>query len=354
MKEIIASYFAGELSSDKKEEFFRQLSENQEYEDEFVRMQNIWSLAGLSTPDSDLEDANYYLEEFKKRRSHKQMRTLFTTLAKYAAILLVGMFVAYGVLTRFQPVKQETTYNQLTVPAGQRVQLKLQDGTIIWLNSLSTLTYPSAFTGDIREVALDGEAYFDVSKDAKRAFIVKTNKFDIRVFGTEFNVLAYSDNSLSEVSLLKGSVEVKPAGKNEAYRMKENEKISFKNEKIISNTKNPDSQSDKKNAEEKPDKLPGKGILENKLEFSEIKDYDYFRWKEGLICFNNETVGDIMEKLHKIYDIQINVNKPTLLKLRYSGKFRTIDGVEQVIKVLQLEHKFYFERDKEKNLITIK
>ena len=95
------------------------------------------------------------------------------------------------------------------VPAGQRVELVLEDGTRVWLNSKSKLTYPTSFGKKEREVILDGEGYFEVTKNEKAPFIVKTHKYDIKVLGTTFNISAYQNKlSAFETSLLEGAVEV--------------------------------------------------------------------------------------------------------------------------------------------------
>ena len=144
---------------------------------------------------------------------------------------------------------------------------------------------------------------------------------DIQVLGTEFNVTAYSGSSDFEVSLLRGSIELSSPNLSSGYRMKEKENIKLQNNKLISKN---------------------------------ISDYDYFRWKEGLICFNNESVATIIEKLKLYYDIDIEVYNPKFMNSRYSGKFRTKDGIEQVLKVLQIEHKFTYTKNNDLNLITIK
>lgn len=95
-------------------------------------------------------------------------------------------------------------------------------------------------------------------------------------------------------------------------------------------------------------------ISDGKFQSSIIENYDYFRWKEGVLCFDNESIETIFKKLELYYDINIKIEKKSLLKLRYSGKFRTKDGVEQVLKVLQLEHKFDYTVNSNLNLITIK
>ena len=169
---------------------------------------------------------------------------------------------------------------------------------------------------------MDGEAYFKVKKGQKHAFIVRTKEVDINVLGTEFNVIAYRDNSITEISLVSGSIEVKGATvPNGTFIMEANNLVR---------------------------------ISDGKFHSSIIKNYDYFRWKEGVLCFDNESIENIFKKLELYYDINIKVEKKSLLKLRYSGKFRTKDGVEQVLKVLQLEHKFDYTVNSNLNLITIK
>ena len=87
---------------------------------------------------------------------------------------------------------RRSSYTEITVPKGQRVHLTLPDGSEAWLSSLSTLKWPSVFSSDARTVELDGEGFFTVTKDASRPFTVQTQKYDVRVLGTEFNVYAYS------------------------------------------------------------------------------------------------------------------------------------------------------------------
>ncbi len=93
----------------------------------------------------------------------------------------------------------------------------------------------------------------------------------------------------------------------------------------------------------KPDEI---AVANNgRLETSHISDYNYFKWKEGLFCFENESIQDLIDKLQLYYDIQIDVQRPSLLQYRYSGKFRIKDGVEHVLKVLQLKHKFTYTKE---------
>lgn len=264
-----------------------------------------------------LNQADNRADNQKKKRT-VSFRKIGYELAKIAAILIIF----WGGTKLFETNTTEEsiiTYQTLYVPAGQRAELILPDSTRVWLNAHSKLIYPVSFGKGNRQVELNGEAYFDVVHNEKQPFIVKTRQMDIQVLGTEFNVTSYSSDF--EVSLLRGCIELSSPNLSSTYRMKEKEHIKLKNNKLIINN---------------------------------ITDYDYFRWKEGLICFNNESVATIIEKLKLYYDINIETHNKKFLNSRYSGKFRTKDGIEQVLKVLQIEHKFSYTKNNDLNLITIK
>ena len=174
---------------------------------------------------------------------------------------------------------------------------------------------------DSRSVELDGEAYFEVKRTEAAPFTVKTSKARIRVLGTEFNVIDYREEKDFEVSLLKGRVELGADGQSGSYLMKPGERVVGEAGKFVS---------------------------------SNIQDPDYFKWREGMICFNELPISEIMERLSLYFDVKIDLRNQQLADEHYTGKFRTKDGVEQVLRVLQLEHRFTYKRDNENNVIIIK
>lgn len=97
---------------------------------------------------------------------------------------------------------------KLSVPAGQRINIELADGTVVWLNSRTSIQYPAVFNGKERKVSINGEAYFEVAHNRKQPFIVETPKGQVEVTGTKFYVEAYSDNNDFVTSLIEGSVNV--------------------------------------------------------------------------------------------------------------------------------------------------
>lgn len=238
------------------------------------------------------------------------------------AAFLVVVFAAGFAFQRFLSGQPETTMQSIHVPAGQRAELTLADGTKVWLNAKTTLTFPTYFDGNTRNVHLDGEGYFKVAHDASQPFIVNTEQYDIRVLGTEFNVLAYAGTPFFETSLLEGSVEVySPSTPGSAIQLNPNMYVYLED-----------------------------GVLKRK----QIEHRSYFQWREGLISFYDATVADMIAKLQLYYDVKINVHNDKLLQSHYSGKFRTKDGVEHVLKVLQLRNKFTYEKNEDLNIITIK
>lgn len=311
-KEILQRYVEGNVSPEEIIAVVDWLDADESHVREFMALHKLNDISLLNQPDSKVD--------VQKKKKTITFRQIGYELAKIAAILI--LFWGGTKLYETASVKENViAYQTLYVPAGQRAELILPDSTHVWLNARSKLVYPISFGKDIRQVELNGEAYFDVIHNEKQPFVVKTPQMDIQVLGTEFNVTAYSSSSDFEVALLRGCIELSSPRLSSNYRMKEKEHIRLQNNKLIS---------------------------------KDISDYDYFRWKEGLICFNNESVATIIEKLKLYYDIDIEVYNQKFINSRYTGKFRTKDGIEQVLRVLQIEHKFTYTKNNDLNLITIK
>lgn len=287
---------------------------------------------------TDASTGNYhqYLEERKKWNAlllhlHLGQKDNATSvkgksfdLWKFAGIAAsIALLVALSWIQFGMKELQETGLQSVLVPAGQRVQLVLEDGTKVWLNSNTTFSYPTSFGNKVREVELEGEGFFEVSKNARKPFVVKTKKYDIKVLGTTFNVYAYNhEASTFETSLLCGSVDVSSIeNKNNHIVLKAKEKVSEVN-----------------------------GLLHKQA----IDNLDRFRWKDGLICLDDVPFEALMKKFSLYYDIRIEIENSTVQDYRCTGKFRQSDGIEYALKVIQKDLKFKFIRNDETNTITIK
>ena len=319
MEDQIVKYFLGELSSVEKRDLFRQINGDPEARKKFIGMQNTWALAATASSEYDPEKSRPFLHEFKKKQSRRKTRILFINLSKYAAILIVGMLIAGAIVGKRQQEKGFVAYQQLTVPAGQRSLLTLADGTTVWVNAKSTLVYPGIFNGDTREVTLIGEAYFDIAPDRKQPFIIKSGNFRTLVTGTKFNVFAYE--GFFDVSILEGQVKIYQTGASDTIVLNRSDKVTWTN---------------------------------GRFEIGTIDNKDDFLWKEGIYYFDDMSFRDIVEKLELYYDVKMHVTNKMLLERKFTGKFRQRDGIESVLKVIQMNYSFTFTKSDDGNDVYIK
>ena len=201
------------------------------------------------------------------------------------------------------------------------LNLVLADGTIVWLNSNSTLKYPATgFHAKERKVILEGEGYFEVAHNEKHPFIVETEKYDIRVLGTTFNVSAYPNSGLFEASLIEGKVTVyHPETQNEII-LNPHEKVEVRDGKLYKET------------------------------FT--SDHD-FLWRMGIYSFKDEPLETVFKKLEQYYEVKIINKNIEITSHPCTGKFRQKEGIEHVMRVLQKYIKFNYIQDDEKNQIII-
>ena len=211
--------------------------------------------------------------------------------------------------------------NTLYVPAGQRAQLTLHDGTQVWLNARSTLTYPARFSRNRREVSVVGEAYFDVAENREKPFIVTTQQLTMEVLGTEFNVFSYPDAGYTQTALVEGSLKVSETGKkSQPVLLSPNQQVTYS---------------------------------DNKIRLEKLSNPEYLLWRDGIYAFENERLIDIIEKLELYYDITIKVEDPDIFNVRYTGKFRQRNEIDEILHILQKIQSFSIERDRERNLIRL-
>lgn len=269
---------------------------------------------------------------FRERRLYdvllltKTIVPLQRRISRIQSIRLIGIAAAVtlaliiGGIYLYKYSDETEQYNTILVPPGQRINLILSDNTNLWLNANTSFRYPTKFSKKDRTVYLDGEAYFEVSKDEKKPFLVKTAQGDIRVTGTSFNVEAYTRYRSFETSLFEGGVDIYIDEKM-AVSLKPNEKSSLKSNELI---------------------------------VSKITNTDAYLWRNGLIAFNKEDLENILHELEKYFDVEIQINTANLPKHTYTGKFRQSDGVDYALRVLQKSINFTYERNEETGTIFIK
>jgi transmembrane sensor len=218
-------------------------------------------------------------------------------------VLNVNGMLSYAPSKKGAP--DEVVYNTVSTARGNQYQLVLSDGTKVWLNSASSLRYPASFTGNSREVELDGEGYFEVAKNAAKPFHVKTRTQDIEVLGTHFNVNAYKDEETIKTTLLEGSVKVKLNGAVGSAILKPGEQAIANNDEGTS------------------------------IHITSDVDLDQvMAWKNGWFEFENTDLKMIMRQISRWYDVDIEYGTKTGNE-RYGGRISRNLNLSNILKMLE-------------------
>lgn len=206
--------------------------------------------------------------------------------------------------------KREEQYHTITVPRGGEFALELGDGTHIWLNAESVLRFPEEFVGAQREVYLEGEAYFDVSHDATKRFVVRTRDAEVRVYGTEFNVSAYTDEPGTVATLVNGSVGMKAMETSLELDLKPGEQA----------------------------RLVG-GSLTKQMVDTEA----YTAWVKGRLVFNSVRLEDMMRRLARWYNVEVVFGDPALKEVTFTGEVRKYEDFMEILEVIEMTGVARFE-----------
>lgn len=301
-KEILYRFFEGEASYSEEKQIKLWLDASETNRHTFLQERQVYDALMLIPRESTL-----------KQRNKFALIPWITSAASIALLLIVSGLYFIDLNT------DKEQYNTILVPPGQRINLILADNSHVWLNANTTFRYPTQFSKKNRTVYLDGEAYFDVTTNKKKPFIVNTEQGYIQVTGTSFNVEAYSKHKSFETSLFEGGVDI------------------YKNNTKLASLKPTQKAT----------------IRNNKLIVSRIDDSDKYLWKNGLIAFNNKKLDEILLSLEKYFNVKIQINTITP-QHTYTGKFRQSDGIDYALRVLQKNIQFNFERDEQSGTIYIK
>ena len=264
-------------------------------------------------------------------RKNRRMRNIAVT-ASILAIVTVGSLYFFNQKNSsaaapkvFEGLAAVTTKN------GSRTDIQLPDGSKVWLNSGSTITYDKQFGKVIREVVLSGEAFFDVVRNPDKPFIIHTSSMDIKVLGTQFNVKAYANDKLSEATLIHGSIEISLKKRSsEKFLLEPNEKIVVQNESL----------------EIEPIGLavkqtPSQPIFAvQKLNYKDSSIIET-SWIDNKLIFQNESFEDIALKMERWFGVAVTFQDLSLKSERFSGSF-TSETIEEALEALQITFSFHY------------
>jgi ferric-dicitrate binding protein FerR (iron transport regulator) len=269
-------------------------------------------------------------------------------------VLVIGtLFLFFRFTGTSTPVTQSAikepgkAISQITTKNGSKTNLLLPDGTKVWLNAGSSITYDSSYDKQIREVVLSGEGYFDVVKNKEKPFIIHAAKINIKVLGTQFNVKSYPSDNTTEASLIRGSIEVTFRDKpDKKVILKPNQKIVIDNERNTGDVSSTIQQASLKKTHE----IPGVDVKNLTYEHSTGTIIET-SWVENKLIFQDEPFEDIARQLERWYGVTITFKTSHLKQERLTGSFRN-ETVRQALDALKFTAPFNYSME-DNNNVTI-
>lgn len=257
---------------------------------------------------------------------------------KYAGVFAIACSLfLICIAALFQLNKKDTDFDtEIVSGKGIRKKIKLPDGTLVWLNAESKLSYDNDLNQkEKRLVYLVGEAFFDVAHQKNRPFIVRTNQISVKVLGTAFNVKAYDKDPVSEATLLRGSIELSVNSMTQQkILLKPSEKFAFRDHKK--------ERSEGKSGFQDGDDVTLK--IEN-IAPVRIAGQDYIEetsWKDDLLVFKNESFEDLKPKLERWFNVRIEIGGSIPKSYRFTGIFKN-ENITEALTAMQLIKPFHFK-----------
>jgi ferric-dicitrate binding protein FerR (iron transport regulator) len=334
IESLLIKSFTGKADKGEEQAIREWVTASEENKTAFNAYKKLWdeskalALSGAIDLEPALRHTKHQIPQFNKKT-----RWLGYWRQAVAVLLLsVLLSSAYNFLLKpNQNVAEQTIYQEIKAAYGTQTQLQLADGTTVWLNAGSKLSFPISFKNlEERKVSLAGEGFFEVTKNTKHPFIVHTPQMDIKVLGTSFNVNAYENEDQITVALEEGKVSLL-------------KHTNGKTKEMISLS---------------PNEVASYDLVNNQIMHKTEKDLGrYSAWKDGLIVFFDDPLEKVVARLENWYNVKIEVPDKKLLKTHITGTFND-NSLDQVLYFLSLmspiEYQFKPEKEGTKQTIILK
>lgn len=220
-----------------------------------------------------------------------------------------------------EPTVKEERLNVLEIPNGGEFRVTLADGTDVWLNAGTKLTYPIAFVGTERRVRLEGEGYFEVKQDENKPFIVEVNGMEVKVLGTSFNLKSFVAENRSIATLVSGKIEVKTS--NQCIELSPNQQADL-------------------------------CVKDNKLDVREVDAAAYGAWTKGRFVFCRERLEMIMNDVARWYNVAVFYEQSSVKEILFSGIVERYADISKTLEMLEKTGKVTFSVDEQKIIVKNK
>jgi len=320
---IIQKYLQGKTSEEENLQLQQWIRQSPENKKRLFVEKDIWDTFGFHSNKKNYETTPE-LELLRKRIDANNQKRLInlSRVLRIAAILLIAFGLGWATQNIPFNDNQQTanvSMQEVFVPKGQVNQIFLADGTRIWINSESRLTLPSVFAPHERVVKLNGEAFFEVAKDKKRPFRVEVNGQQIEVFGTSFNVRAYSNSNTIETTLETGKVQLRVG--NQTTMLNPGEQSLFNR-------------------------------VAKQMVVSKVDVVTFSSWKDGRFEFQNEDLIEVFKTVERWYDVDITCDENTFRGMHFSGVIKRNKDARHFLELLNLTVPIHYEIKSDKILIS--
>ena len=257
--------------------------------------------------------------------SGQKVRKMVAMMRNVAAILFLPLVVTTALLFLRSTEPSHPVIVSVATDAGQRTQFTLDDGTRVWLNSNSQLTYHQDGNSADTRVRLEGEAYFSVPPQRKHPLVVATSHKDIRVLGTSFNVRAYEKEDVIETVLENGAIELElhPTAENESRMV------------VL-----------------RPDQRAVLSKTDHTLDIRDGNTYEFTAWKDGVLAFRNISFDDLARRLEDWFNVDIQYEPDRFNDQKYSGIFRNRENLDQVLQSIKMVTPFEYQVENNRIIIN--
>lgn len=328
MESLIIKYLSNTITEEEKTELLGWLQENEDNKKLFVDNCNIWLAANdILVSEGEVEDALDRLRNniaLYERKNKKASQRFSLQRVAVAAVLLIAAFSVgsffLGKNSYSEP--EMVMYHSFVTGHDSKDSLTLSDGTVVWMNKDSKLSFVGNFEGKERSVKLEGGAFFNVAKNAKKPFIVESGNVKIKVLGTRFDVKNYEDHADIEASLLSGEVEVYIEGDSKGIKLRPTERIVINKQS-------------------------------NKVEIKNFDTVNQTIWTRNEIVFSDDKLSDILEKIGYWYGIDIVTEGTLNLQQKLSFTVRN-ETKEELFSAISLIAPIRYEISNEKVIVRAK
>lgn len=314
---IITAYLSGKATAEEcreLEDWVKQSPANNSY---FQEMRNIWQVMNPPFIPSEIDvyaaEKNIMANIAATRRNIT--RTLLVYWQRIAAILVIPLLIisAYLYLDKDDDLSGTVEYQEVKSPHGTFSEVRLPDGTNVWLNGGSSLRYPLTFRKGERNVFLSGEGYFEVHSDKENPFIVKTKQITLRATGTAFNIEAYKTDSITSVTMANGKIDV-TFGSSSPVAMVPGERASFNN-------------------------------LTKQCLITHTDPYKWYAWKDGLMIFRDDPLWYVFKRVGLTFNVDIELKDATLANAPYRATFE-YEPLDEILRLLEMSAPIRFKHSK--------